>query len=322
MRHSDKNHNEFKKYIFTFANKMKIRIFLTIFSLFALLLQANACDVCGCSMGGSYIGILPQFHKNFVGFQYSYRSFNSEHSILGTSTKSISQEKFQTIEMRGRFHLTSKIQLFVFVPYSINQQLEKNISSKINGLGDVSAIVNYNIFNSGDSTTNKLKHTLLLGGGLKIPTGKFRILDQNNSLNPNLQTGSGSYDFILNAIYTVRLKKIGVNNIVLYHLNNTNTNEYQFGNKFSLNTSLFYWFNLKGYSILPYLGINYENAKSDKHSSDILAQSGGNTINSSFGLDFYYKKITLGFNAQLPFYQDNLITNANTKLNTTVIFNF
>ena len=33
---------------------------------------ALACDVCGCSAGGNYFGILPRFGKHFLGIRYQY----------------------------------------------------------------------------------------------------------------------------------------------------------------------------------------------------------------------------------------------------------
>ncbi|MBP8240682.1 MAG: hypothetical protein KAX50_12000 [Saprospiraceae bacterium] len=44
--------------------------------------QVLACDVCGCAVGGNYLGILPQFRRHFAGVRFQYRTFDSEHPNL------------------------------------------------------------------------------------------------------------------------------------------------------------------------------------------------------------------------------------------------
>lgn len=305
-----------------FADRMKIYRFIFICFFIATQFRANACDVCGCSIGGTNFGILPQFHKHFIGIQYNFRNFNSEHLILGTETKSISTESFQKVELRGRFNLSKRIQLFVFLPLSINQQTENNLISKISGLGDISTFANYSIYNNGDSLNKKWKHNFQLGVGFKLPIGKYNTLNNNNELNPNIQTGTGSFDILLDVIYTVRYRKIGLNNSTIYRFNNSNSNNFQFGNRYTFATNLFYWANIKGYSLLPSIGAIYENTQKDKHNNAILTQSGGNTLLSSIGLDFYYRKFSFGTNIQIPTYQDNNITKSKLKFSTTLLFNF
>ena len=295
---------------------------LIIISLLLTKSQVSACDVCGCSMGGTNLGILPQFHKNFIGVHYFYRGFSSEHTILGTETKSTSQELFQTTELRGRFHLNKRVQLFVLLPININQQTENSVTSTFTGLGDISTFANYSIDNNGDSLGKKWKHNLQLGGGIKLPTGSYKKLDENNILNPNIQTGTGSFDILIDAIYTVRYKKWGLNNTVFYRFNTTNSNDFKFGNRFTLATSFFYWANIKGYSLLPSIGINYEKADKDLHNSFIVDQSGGSSLFTTYGLDFYYKSFTLGVNFQLPVFQDNPITQSKLKIGATLLYNF
>ncbi len=301
--------------------KRYFKICILLISIF-ITSKASACDVCGCSMGGTNLGILPQFHKNFIGLHYFYRGFSSEHTILGTVTKSTSQELFQTTELRGRFHLNKRVQLFVLLPININQQTENSVTSTFTGLGDITTFANYSIYNNGDSLSKRWKHNLQLGGGVKLPTGSYKKLDESNILNPNIQTGTGSFDILLDAIYTVRYKKWGLNNTAFYRFNTANSNEFKFGNRFTLATSFFYWANIKGYSLLPSIGINYEKADKDVHNSFIVDQSGGSSLFTTYGLDFYYHSFTFGVNYQLPVYQDNTITQSKLKFGATLLYNF
>ncbi|MCB9252146.1 MAG: hypothetical protein H6605_06735 [Flavobacteriales bacterium] len=285
-------------------------------------LKTNACDVCGCSMGGNNLGILPQFQKNFIGFNYSHRSFVSEHSILGSETNVFSKETFHSLDLRGKFFLNRKIQLFVIAPFSQNQQQQDSVNTIIRGIGDFSAFANYILFNNGDSLRKKWKHNVQFGGGVKLPTGNFNKPDEKNILNPNLQTGTGSFDILTNLIYTVRYKKWGLNTIVFYRFNNRNSNEYKFGNRLSVNSSLFYWANVKGYSLLPNLGLEYSSAEKDVHNAYVVAQSGGSLYFGTCGLDVYLRNITFGYKFQLPIYQSNPVISGKSANNFTLLYNF
>lgn len=71
-------------------------LFLTV-ALLAFGSVASACDVCGCSIGGNYFGILPQFHRHFVGIRYSEQSFRSAHSLSAARLGNYdSDEQFRT----------------------------------------------------------------------------------------------------------------------------------------------------------------------------------------------------------------------------------
>ncbi|MDP1051393.1 hypothetical protein, partial [Klebsiella quasipneumoniae] len=74
------------------------------------------------------------------------------------------------------------------------------------------------------------------------PTGRFKY-DLNSSeevANPNFQLGTGSTDFLLNAIYTVRYNQWGLNTDLTYKINTKNSNQYQYGNKLTTALTAFY----------------------------------------------------------------------------------
>ena len=288
--------------------------------LLTLAKYTNACDVCGSAMGGTSLGILPQYHKHFIGMQYAQRNFTSAHTILGQSETSYSTERFKTLELRGRFYLGKKIQLFILAPLQANAQTENGITTKINGLADVSTFATYTILqNAGKGLW---KHQLQVGGGVKLPTGSFNTLDKAGILNPNIQLGSGSLDFLVNAFYITRYKKIGWSNGMQYKINTRNANGYLFGNRYAWNSALFYWKEIKKITLLPQLGVQEEYASIDHHQQLSMGLSGGNTLSGVAGVDVYYQKITVGIGMQQPLQQTNTITNASTKFTTTILFNF
>lgn len=281
-----------------------------------------ACEVCGCSAGGTSMGILPQFRKNFIGFHYFQRDFETKHFVLGQNTENKSFERFQTLELRGRFYLSNRIQLFAFLPFNLNQQIDNSKTTHFYGLGDASVIVNYHIMSPQDSTCKIFIHNLQLGGGLKLPTGTSNALDHNLIVNPYIQTGTGSWDVLLDAIYTLRYDNMGWNSNVVYRLNTSNSNQFRFGNRTSINTMFFYWAKIRTYSLLPNLGLSYEYAAFDCDDSTVLWTSGGHGLFSTAGLDFYTQNMSFGMSLYLPVYQSNNNIQNRQRINLNIVYNF
>jgi hypothetical protein len=175
-------------------------------ALLALVPVASACDVCGCSAGGNYLGILPQFHRHFVGFRWSEQLFQSAHSQSAAEAGRFdSEESFRTMDLFGRFYPARRIQLFAVMPYHDFRRWENNALTHTQGLGDVSVMAGYILLDTGDSLRRKWRHSLTLNGGVKLPTGSQNLTNSKGEpLHPNLQPGSGTVDFMLAATYTVR----------------------------------------------------------------------------------------------------------------------
>lgn len=285
-----------------------------------------ACDACGCGVGNSYFGILPQFHRNFVGLRYRYRSFNSRSPILGSPienpTYSTSNEQYQTVETWGRFYPARRVQVFAFLPYSFSHRVEDGVVADQQGLGDVTVLANYNVFNTSDSIYQPVMHSLLVGGGLKLPTGSFRETENGQKVNPNFQLGTGSLDFMVNAIYTVRYGRLGLNTDFTYKRNTTNRNDYRFGNRYNTAAYLFYVQKIKKLTLMPSAGIYYEHADRDVRRHIYQNGTGGYAAFRTVGLDAYFKSVAIGANYQHPFAQSVADTQAHNRERWIVNFTF
>jgi hypothetical protein len=267
----------------------------------------SACDVCSCSSGGSYYGILPQFQKHFIGVRWTGRSFTSHHppsNIADQIALPPSEENFNTVELWGRFYPVKRVQVFAFLPYNIFNKNENGNTTTVNGLGDAMLLANYAVINTGDSMFKKVKHTLLLGGGAKFPTGKYNADKEGIELNPNLQTGTGSFDFILNTNYTLRYNKAGMNAEFSYRLNTANKNDYRFGDKLNASLRFFTWLKTKSVSFLPNIGATFEHSEKDLKSNVREYYSGGNVVYGTAGIETYLKRFNIGFTFQQPLYRN------------------
>lgn len=283
-----------------------MRTLFIIVALLAFAPMASACDVCGCSIGGNYFGILPQFHKHFIGLRWSDQSFRSAHS-LSAAREGIydSEERFHTADLIGRFYPMRRLQVLVLAPYHHFDRIDNGVRTQNRGLGDLSLMGSYILLDSGDSLNRRWKHTITLGGGVKLPTGKSGQKDsEGQPLLENMQTGSGSTDFMLSATYTLRRGNWGVAGDVLGRLNTANKSGYIYGNRVSGSAKVFYVKNLRKLVLLPNAGVFGDLSEPSYSGNSKTIGTGGFIALSTFGLDVYVGKISFGYTYQIPISQN------------------
>lgn len=281
---------------------MTKKLIITLIVLMPLV-AAKACDVCGCSLGGNYYGILPMFNKNFIGLRWSQAQFHSYIHASNYLPAQYSNDTYRKMELWGRYYINKRIQVFAFVPYVYNDMNGSDQVVSANGLGDITLTANYLIINNGTENERLFKHTLMAGGGVKLPTGKFELEDKGKIINRNFQMGTGSLDFLLSAMHTVRYRKVGLNTETGYKINTRNTNHYLFGNQFHVSSRFFYWQNIGSFSFLPNAGVYYEQAAMHRDGDIIQTNTGGTSLLGSAGMEIYYKIVTLGASYKTPLSQ-------------------
>lgn len=260
-------------------------------------LQSNACDMCNF-----YLGINPNFNKNSIGLRYRERSYIGEHSHSGTHTHehttSSMKEIYQTYELWGRWYPTPKVQTMVCLPYCINTDDE----GKITGLGDAILLTQFQLYNTPPDTVKKFRQRIFAGGGIKLPTGTFKkTFDEE--LNPHMQPGSGSIDFIIACNYTAKYKNFGLAADGSYKINTSNKNNFLFANRLNASLNVFYSFSKNTKSLIPMLGLYYEQGERDIESNIYLGNTGGKVAFINTGIDLYFKKISVNLSYQIPAYE-------------------
>jgi hypothetical protein len=258
----------------------------------------RACDVCGCATNATYFGILPQFRQHFIGVRYMNNSFTSKQLPSLFEVKNpLYHESLQRMEIYGRYYPTDRLQLFAFIPYQYNVKNDGGVITESKGLSDINLLGNYIVLNTGDSGGRLWRNTLSVGAGVKLPTGRF-----NASEAASLQTGSGTFDYLLNAIYTTRYKKVGLNIDVNARINTTG-NSYRYGNRITSSARFFYWHKYKMISVLPHTGLLAEYAGKDRKYGNEQRYTGGNGYYAAAGIDVYLRKISVGAVYTLPIYE-------------------
>lgn len=263
----------------------------------------NACEICGCGLGNYYIGLMPKFKHKFVGLRYQYKHFNT---VMADDPTQFSKDYFRSVELWGGWNIGKRWQVLAVIPYNYIHQVSDDGAVNNNGLGDITALVNYKLFDrtSAFSKTKLFTQQLWIGAGVKAPTGKFNAdaADPAIVAMANTQSGSASTDFILNGIYNAGIGKLGVNSSVSYKINTANKDKYYFGNRFSANSFVSYTLGSK-VQVTPNIGLLYENMAASKLDKTSIAQTGGNAFNAAGGLEITYKAVSVGANVQLPISQ-------------------
>ena len=291
---------------------MKNALLIIVALLGLAVSPMQACDICGCGVGGYYSGMLPQYHKHFIGLRWRFSQFKSypdHHVNPVNSVVAPSKEYFHSFELMARFYPHRRVQLLAFVPLNYNYQhtpLSPPIEQALVGLGDVSLMALYNIYNTSFIAEKDIKHNVLLGGGIKLPTGAFQRTDESgNQLTPNFQLGTGSVDFLVTGIYTFRYKRWGVNTNINYKINLPNAETYRFGNqlKAALTAFMLHKFEKTKWGILPQLGLAVEQAGYNFKNGYQRINTGGQQLLATVGVEAYCGDVQFSATYQQPIWQ-------------------
>ena len=146
------------------------------------------------------------------------------------------------------------------------------------------------------------------GGGIKLPTGNFEktVLQEIEGL-PNMQTGTNSWDYLMNVNYTVKRQSFGIILDASYTLTTPNSIGYKFGDRISTGLLAFYWIENPSFIAIPQLGVRYDHANEDYENFDkgwISDMSGGHQLYLSSGLQLYKGSVGLQLSAHFPLDQE------------------
>lgn len=287
---------------------MKRHLYLTGLSLL-LALPTWACDICGCGVGTYYLGILPQFNKRFGGIRYQTNTLRTHLNPSGERSYLTTDETYHKAELWGAWNLGQRFRVLGFVPVSFNEQRSTEGTTHQGGLSDVSLLGYYRLLDrrSAGPQGQPLIQSLWLGGGLKLPTGRYEPTRRDASgQSPNVfQLGTGSVDFLLNALYDLRLLDAGLNLNANYKLNTPNRYEYRYGHKLTLTALPYYKIRVaSALTLAPNAGLVLEHAAQDVTDGRFrVGASGGTAWLAGGGAEASWKRLAAGLSYQTPLRQ-------------------
>ncbi len=284
---------------------------------------AHACDICGC-----FMGITPYDNQSGFSLMHRYRIYNG-YRQLGQSpdfrptgariffpTKLNSDdgyahshhgdptdfEAFRVVELRGKYFLAQRLELNAFVPYVMNTSQISGRQLNAAGLGDVTVFAGYHLIRAIE--TAGLQSRLIVGGGLKLPTGEYtRQSGQGQRYALLNQVGTGTTDGFVYANYIGSFRNAGLSVNTSYR----RASENRFRNSFAPSTatfaSLFYRVPLgSNWQLYPSAQFFYEQTKGEMLEGNLTGEHAMENALLGPGLDVYYKNVSLSTSVQLPVY--------------------
>jgi len=294
--------------------------------LAALLLLAGpgrACDICGC-----FMGITPYDNQSSFSLMHRYRVFNGyealgqrpqffpagarpfvpsplngdagyQHNHQGNPTDF---EAFRVVELRGKYFLSRRVELNAFVPYVMNTSQISGRQLNASGLGDVTVFAGYHLIRAIE--TAGVQSRLIVGGGVKLPTGEYTRQNAAGRRYPLLnQLGTGTTDGFLYANYIGSYHSLGLSVNSSYRRSTENAFRNSLAPSTATFASLFYRLPLgENWQVYPSAQFFYEKTKGEMLEVNLTGEHAMNNALLGPGLDVYYKNFSFNAGFQLPVY--------------------
>ena len=286
-------------------------------------LRAWACDICGC-----FMGITPYDNQSTFALMHRYRVFNGyqsrgqdhrflpsggslftpnrlnsddgyQHSHRGDATDF---EIFRTVELRGKYFLAKRLEINAFVPFIMNTEQSNGQQLNISGLGDVTVFAGYHVLRRIE--TAGVQSRLIVGGGLKLPTGDYRRQSADGRRYAMLtQPGTGTTDVFGYANYIASYRNVGLSLNQSYRRANNNA----FGNSVAPSVATFanlFYRVARGekWQFYPSAQFYYEKTDGEMLDGQLTHEHEMNAALLGPGLDVYYKNFSLNTSVQFPVY--------------------
>lgn len=282
-------------------------------------MMLDDCDACGCSANGGSMGFSSMFQNQFVGLRYFYQGYRSKDGIFANSPWV--HEDFNTVQAWARIPLGRRVQLSVLLPYHFHTRQRSTGPEDISGLGDVTLIGLYQLYETNRDSTF-LTHRLQMGGGVKMPTGKYDLANNKGSVNPGFQVGSGSWDYLLVTEYVTKHENLGLNILLSYTFKTENNKLYQFGDQFNYGATFFYLMERTHIKWVPQLGLAGEVNQGNRQYRQPVPNTAGQVLFARGGLETGWRDWSLGLNAMLPLSQDLSGGNVEARQRWSVNLNY
>lgn len=283
----------------------------------------KACDACASFSGGLQMGITPLLKNNTILSRYQITRFNT---IPFTGSKVINKDLTHSFDLQSRISLNERWQVNLIVPYNIYNQSGEYGNSKLSGPGDISFISSFVALNKNNKLFSGAQHMLLINGGIKLPTGKSDATDKTGlPFNPRMQPGSGSFDFLGQINYILKIRKNSIVTELSGRKNTMNDNSYQIGNHYKTAVRYARWIDFTNGKLLFNTGYTFDYFADDYSKSEKFHGMKGRSEHSVLlGLDAFYKNTLISLHFQKPFYKIEAQNSINNlySINLSVGFGF
>ncbi|MGB1242562.1 MAG: hypothetical protein ACPG49_08575 [Chitinophagales bacterium] len=272
---------------------------------------AKACDSCGCSTAGGGLGGLFYADQNMVGMRWLHTGFTATHFDSGLPIR----EDYQQVEWWMRYSFGKRLQVTGFVPYNSFSRKTGTDTRQLKGIGDVRVLANYTIWESlkGKDMTKMSRHILQIGGGIKFGTGQFEDVALEGDVPNTFQLGTGATNWLLDAIYNFKQRKIGFSANALLQIPSKNEYEYRYGLQFNTSMVISYEKQLGNIQLLPFVGTSFEYMDYDQRKGFEQHGTNGEGVFGLMGIEGTLNRFTASMNYYHPLRQSYADDEINAK---------
>ncbi len=287
-----------------------------------VLLTILPCAVFACDVCGAFIGVTP--YDNQSGFSVFHRySLHSRidnledqpifpsgayrvvpvMSALHSSHDSVQMqpgdfESFKTIEVRGKWFIHNRVEINTQLPFVFNRMRSNTHLERISGVGDVSCWIGVHVVRKLETD---LKQRLVIGLGVKIPTGRCDVRDESGvRFHLYMQPGSGTFQESAYIQYSLSRKKIGLFWNGTVKRNGINSFDEQVKASFTSGVNLFYMIKKGNAVVLPQIQIYAEYCSGYTVNQLPAANSEIGMVMSGIGCDAYFGRLGTHLTVQIP----------------------
>ena len=264
-------------------------------------LGSGTCDACGCSASGGSMGFSSMLATQYVGIRYLNQRYESRDGIFNNSP--IAKEKFNTWQLWSKFPISKKVQMIALLPYHAHERERVSGNESISGIGDFTVLAYFEAWKTKSDST-QWSHSVQLGGGVKAPTGKYDAANNAGSVNASFQIGTGSWDYLLAAEYSLNYQMGGLMLNGNYTFKTENNKDFRFGNQLNYGATFFYMFEPGRYKLMPQAGVAGEKYEANHQYGLTIADTAGDVLFGKLGVEASRGKFSAGLSTMLPMTQN------------------
>lgn len=290
---------------------------LPIIILFIVLMTRVVSFGQACCSGGtplsSNLGI-KSLDARQLNFQVAY-DYNTQRDLIdGTQKLDDDRRDRNTYSflLRGAYAINSKFSFTGLFSYVTQQEVVRASSGlfekSASGIGDLVFLMQYQLYNKNDKV-------LLLAGGVKFPVGATNRIDSEFGilLHPDLQPGTGSYDYLfgINFNYShLIIRNLNLSFLSTFRLtapgNRFNgLQRYEFGDELQNLGGFQYSVSLKKLILNPSLLFRYRVTGNDFTDGQAVANTSGHWLHFVPGVDVVISpQMSLGVSGEIPLYRN------------------
>ncbi len=288
---------------------------------YPLVTIAQTCCSAGAPITSTFDIPGHQYRFLSMGIEYEYNAVNwlvENDNRLENDPRS---RQGSSLIARMDISLGSHWAFGAYIPFVTQQRASFSAEQKASGFGDLTLLSQYSrILKSG---------SFKWGLGIKVPTGNHFITDEIGViLSPDMQSGSGTFDFI--GRIAITRDHFIVNSLysqtdVTYRYNTTNNHfgdrkglngrMFKFGNEVLFSTILSYLIIFDHWFLVPDVGVQFRHALPNQEQGREAANSGGNWFRLLLGARWTSdERFTIRPYAEIPIWQKLEGTQITTNL--------